>query len=153
VAKLLKLPLLTLDITAQMLYLTQQPQKGYGKYANPCIDCRANMLQIAYKVMLKYNADFIATGDVLNQHYISQTPESFRQQLKLANIPDLVCRPLCQKLLAKNLVDFSGQDWQGQKHSHQETFLKSNKINIYQFKTTSCKLLDQFFSRKVLILK
>eukprot|EP00703_Trepomonas_sp_PC1_P003967 JAP92639.1 tRNA (5-methylaminomethyl-2-thiouridylate)-methyltransferase [Trepomonas sp. PC1] len=156
VAKMLKLPLTVIDISKQMLYLTESPRKGYGKFANPCIDCRANMLQIAHQFMVQQKADFIATGDVFNQHFISQNTDSFIQQLKLANIPDIICRPLCQQLCKPNLSNkfFSaGVKIQGQQHKEQESFLKSRQINIYKYKAQTCKLLNNFFSQKVLVLK
>ncbi|CAL5992335.1 TRNA_(5-methylaminomethyl-2-thiouridylate)-methyltransferase [Hexamita inflata] len=158
ISRQLKLPVLIVDITQQQVALTANPVKQYGSGANPCVDCRANMLQVAYQLMPKYGCDYIATGDVLKQHLISQSIEAFAQAQKMAGIPDIVLRPLCGKLLPENIVTqkYISRNtllsYQGQSHKDQETFMRTNRIAI-KTPLKSCQLLDHFYSKKLICLK
>ncbi|WP_200850242.1 hypothetical protein, partial [Klebsiella pneumoniae] len=48
------------------------PQYGYGKHFNPCIDCHAFMFKTALAMLKEENASFIITGEVLGQRPMSQ---------------------------------------------------------------------------------
>lgn len=78
IAKQLNWPLIIVDITEEELRLVENPKYGYGKNMNPCIDCHAQMIRFAGKLMEKYNARFIATGEVLNERPKSQNPKSLK---------------------------------------------------------------------------
>ncbi|MFN3406812.1 MAG: hypothetical protein ACK40E_03685, partial [Caldimicrobium sp.] len=61
-----------MDITQDYLKVLEKPEFGYGDYANPCIDCKIFFLKKAKSFMKKFNADFIASGEVLGQRPMSQ---------------------------------------------------------------------------------
>lgn len=48
------------------------PKHGYGSSKNACIDCHAYMLRIAKQKMEKLNAEFVFSGEVLDQRPMSQ---------------------------------------------------------------------------------
>ena len=76
-----------IDVELQVLDIRQQffndvlfkPKYGYGKYFNPCIDCHANMFANAFDYLLKVNADFVISGEVLGQRPKSQRKEALDQ--------------------------------------------------------------------------
>ena len=54
------------------LELIKKPRFGYGKGANPCVDCRIYMFEHAHKFMEQIGADFIVSGEVVGQRPMSQ---------------------------------------------------------------------------------
>jgi len=77
----------------------KNPIFGYGKAVNPCINCHALMANIAEQYRIKYNYDFIATGDVLEQRGFSQTSIQLKKVISIIDNPDKILRPLSAKLL------------------------------------------------------
>ncbi|BCZ19850.1 tRNA (5-methylaminomethyl-2-thiouridylate)-methyltransferase [Helicobacter sp. NHP19-012] len=76
--------LLLCDIQEQFFnHVLFQPQYGYGKYFNPCIDCHANMFRQAFYKLLELKADFVISGEVLGQRPKSQRREAMDQVKKL----------------------------------------------------------------------
>lgn len=76
------------------------PQYGYGKHFNPCIDCHAFMFKTALSMLKDENADFIITGEVLGQRPMSQRNDAMAKVKKLAlDEEDLILRPMCAKNL------------------------------------------------------
>ncbi len=76
------------------------PQYGYGKHFNPCIDCHGFMFRIAKEYLEELNADFMVTGEILGQRPMSQRAEALNLVKKLAeDEDDLILRPMCAKNL------------------------------------------------------
>lgn len=76
------------------------PQYGYGKHFNPCIDCHAFMFKTALSMLKDENASFIITGEVLGQRPMSQRSDAMAKVKKLAlDEEDLILRPMCAKNL------------------------------------------------------
>ncbi|EMF4788755.1 argininosuccinate synthase, partial [Campylobacter coli] len=76
------------------------PQYGYGKHFNPCIDCHAFMFKTALAMLKEENASFIITGEVLGQRPMSQRSDAMAKVKKLAlDEEDLILRPMCAKNL------------------------------------------------------
>ena len=61
-----------LPLGEDFLEIIRNPKFGYGKNINPCIDCRIYILKKAKQFMKEIKADFIFTGEVLNQRPKSQ---------------------------------------------------------------------------------
>ena len=59
--------LATIDISHKHFEILLNPQYGYGKGINPCIDCHALMIKEAYNYMMDIGGMFIITGEVLGQ--------------------------------------------------------------------------------------
>ncbi len=87
------------DITTDYLQMLKNPQYGYGKNLNPCIDCHGMMLNKAYQIMQAENALFICSGEVVSQRPMSQTKNSLAAVGKVSLVKDFIVRPLSQRLL------------------------------------------------------
>jgi len=86
------------------------PQYGYGKNFNPCIDCHGYMFKVAKGVMHELGASFIVTGEVVGQRPMSQRADALKQVSKLAEDTQerLIVRPLCAKLLEPTTPEIEG---------------------------------------------
>ncbi len=87
------------DITSEHLAMLQNPVHGYGKNFNPCIDCHGMMFAQAHSMLEELGADFLISGEVLGQRPMSQRRNALQAVDKLSGCPDLIVRPLSQKLL------------------------------------------------------
>jgi len=95
--------LTVIDITAEHLEMLLNPRYGYGKHFNPCIDCHGLMFRTLKKYLELYKADFVISGEVLNQRPMSQRYDAMNAVKKLSTIGDLIIRPLSQKRLPDTL--------------------------------------------------
>ena len=89
------MPLIVVDFTEEHLKMTKGPKHGYGKNMNPCIDCHAMMLSYAGHMLEELKADFLITGEVLNQRPMSQNKKSLGIVQKESGFEDKILRPLC----------------------------------------------------------
>ena len=71
-ARELDVPLTVIGQEDDYLQLIRRPRFGYGKGANPCVDCRIYMFERARLYMDQIGADFIASGEILGQRPMSQ---------------------------------------------------------------------------------
>lgn len=93
------------DEYVQML---AQPKWGYAKAANPCIDCRLEMLRTAKTLMSEQNADFIATGEIAGQDPNSQMQHQLNLMTREARLEGLLLRPLCAQKFPPTEMETSG---------------------------------------------
>jgi tRNA-specific 2-thiouridylase len=75
------------------------PKYGYGKNFNPCIDCHGFMFRYTGKLLEKYDASFMISGEVLGQRPMSQNKEALQNVKRLSEVEDLIVRPLSAKLM------------------------------------------------------
>lgn len=106
--KQIDIPLEVVDFSGEHLEMVKNPKHGYGKNMNPCIDCHAMMMRYAGDLLEKFNADFIITGEVLNQRPMSQNKSSLNTVLKESGIASKILRPLCAKVLLPTEMEESG---------------------------------------------
>ncbi len=92
----------------EFLGMVKNPRFGYGKYANPCVDCRIHRLQKAKKIMEETGASFIATGEVIGQRPMSQRRDSMFTVEKRSGLKGLLLRPLSAKLLPPTQAELDG---------------------------------------------
>ncbi len=92
-----------IDITEVHNKMLMNPVYGFGKHLNPCIDCHGLMFNILYSYMEKYDADFMVSGEVLNQRPMSQRRDALNAVKKISGAGDYIIRPLSQKLLPDTL--------------------------------------------------
>ena len=81
------------------LDLVRKPMFGYGKGANPCIDCRIYMFERARLAMDQLGASFVVSGEVLGQRPKSQKRRDLEIIAFHSDLEDLLLRPLSAKLL------------------------------------------------------
>ena len=67
---------------------------------NPCIDCHAMMMRYCGELLEKLNADFIITGEVLNQRPMSQNRSALdKVKNESQDTGNKIFSPLCAKNL------------------------------------------------------
>jgi len=90
------------------LEVIKDPKFGYGKNLNPCIDCRIYILKKANLFAKKINADFIFTGEVLDQRPKSQNLKALRIIEEESDLKGKLLRPLSALLLKPTLLEEKG---------------------------------------------
>lgn len=135
--------------------LVRHPQFGYGKGANPCIDCRIYMFERAARLLPQFDARFLVSGEVLGQRPKSQK----RRDLEIIahhSADDLLLRPLSAKLLPPTLPEREGWvdrerlfDFVGR--SRKGLIELAGQLGIDEIPSPSngCALTETAFSKKV----
>ena len=90
----LNIPIEVLDAGEAYLKMVLNPKHGYGKRANPCIDCRLFMIHGAAEYMRENGGDFVFTGEVLGQRPMSQHMQALRMIEKECGLEGFLVRPL-----------------------------------------------------------
>jgi len=139
----------------EFINIVRKPMHGYGVSMNPCIDCRIFMLKKAKQLMPKYKAQFIVTGEVLNERPMSQTKSRLEQIEKETGLKGKILRPLSAKLLPETLVEKKGLvnrnnllDIQGRERKIQMALAKKYKIS-YPNPGGGCLLCEKEFVVKL----
>ncbi|WP_316896904.1 tRNA(5-methylaminomethyl-2-thiouridylate) methyltransferase [Pseudodesulfovibrio indicus] len=96
------------------------PSQGFGKWLNPCVDCKIIMLEHAARLLPEYGAKFLISGEVIGQRPMSQREDALNLITKKAGVRDLLLRPLCARNLPPTPMEESGlvdrerlHDWYG----------------------------------------
>ncbi len=90
------------------LEVIRNPKFGYGKNLNPCIDCRIYILKKAKLFAEKINADFIFTGEVIDQRPKSQNLKALRIIEEESNLKGKLLRPLSALMLKPTILEEKG---------------------------------------------
>ena len=101
----LEVPLTVIGDDDEYLQLIRKPQFGYGKGANPCVDCRIYMFARAKKFMEQCGARFVISGEVIGQRPMSQKRKDLDIIAARSGLEDLLVRPLSARLLASTLPE------------------------------------------------
>jgi tRNA U34 2-thiouridine synthase MnmA/TrmU len=104
-SRLLGVPLQIIEQGEDFTAMMKDPRFGFGKNANPCMDCRIQRLTRAHAIMRELGASFIATGEVLGQRPMSQRRDCLDIIEKLTGLRGLLLRPLCAKLLPATIPE------------------------------------------------
>jgi tRNA U34 2-thiouridine synthase MnmA/TrmU len=121
------------DVTVPYLELLKKPAHGFGKYFNPCIDCKIFLLSEAKKMMPEIGASFLVTGEVVGQRPMSQRRDTLRVIERDSGCAGILVRPLCAKNLEQTQAERDGLIDRDQLHA----FSGRNR-------TPQMKLADQF---------
>lgn len=111
VAEKNNVPYKFIDLGEEYHEMVKNPEHGYGKNLNPCIDCKIFMLRKAKEYAEKNGADFVFTGEVLGQRPKSQHKGALITIEEEADLKGKLLRPLSAKWLQetepekKGLVD------------------------------------------------
>lgn len=87
----------------EYLKIVRKPRYGWGSAMNPCIDCKIFMFRKAKTYADKHRIPIIATGEVLGERPMSQTPNAMKKIDKELGFELL--RPLSAKLLNETKVE------------------------------------------------
>jgi tRNA-specific 2-thiouridylase len=107
-ADALDVPLRIIEEGEEFFEMVKSPQFGFGKNANPCLDCRMHRLSVARGIMVETGAAFIATGEVIGQRPKSQRLECLQLIERRTGLEGKLLRPLSAKLLEPTIPENSG---------------------------------------------
>ena len=96
------------DISSEYIEMLKAPSHGYGKYLNPCLDCKILMVRKAVGLLPLYGAKFVATGEVLGQRPMSQRRDAMRIVERDSGAEGILLRPLSAKRLRPTKVEEEG---------------------------------------------
>jgi len=158
-AKQLKLPYQVVDFSREHLKLVKNPQYGYGKAANPCVDCHLLMLKKAKKILKKEKFDFVITGEVLGQRPFSQNKQAMALIAQKSGLDGLLVRPLSARHLPLTIPEKRG--WLDRKkllaikgRSRKEQIALAKKIGLsYPQPAGGCILTETGLAKKLFLLK
>ncbi|WP_029521444.1 tRNA 2-thiouridine(34) synthase MnmA [Persephonella sp. IF05-L8] len=144
------------DISEEYFDIVTNPKYGYGANINPCIDCRAFMYKKAKELMDEFNADFIISGEVLNQRPMSQHLKAMKIIEREAGVEGLVLKPLSAKVLPPTIPEIKG--WVDREklegivgRSRKRQLQLAKELGIDEFEQPAggcCYLTDENFARK-----
>jgi len=134
--------------------IIKNPAYGRGSQMNPCIDCRIFMLRIAKELMKKFNADFVATGEVLDERPMSQHRGAMALVEKESGLSRKILRPLSAKNLDPTIAEEKGLvkrekllDIQGRRRIIQMELAKKYNMS-YPSPGGGCLLCEKEYARK-----
>jgi len=154
-AEQLRIPFTSIKLGQDYIEMLKKPKFGRGSGMNCCIDCKIFMLKKAKELMSKFNADFIATGEVLNERPMSQYRGAMMTIEKEAGLSRKILRPLSAKELdptiaeEKGLVDRSKLlDIQGRQRNIQLSLAKKYNLS-FPSPGGGCLLCEKEVSKKL----
>ncbi|MPQ43014.1 DUF814 domain-containing protein [Clostridium tarantellae] len=138
-----------IDFSEEHLEMVKDPKHGRGKNMNPCIDCHAMMMKYSGELLEKFNADFIITGEVLNQRPMSQNKRALETVKKESGFSNKILRPLCAKNLDPTEMELNGLvdrekllDISGRSRTKQIELANLWGIKDYPSPAGGCKLTE-----------
>lgn len=152
-----------LDIPMRRIYggedyleIVKNPQHGYGKNMNPCIDCRIFLFSKAKEVMEEEGADFVFTGEVLGERPMSQRKDAMNLIERKSGLKGRVLRPLSARLLEPTVMEKEGLvdrnkllDIKGRSRKPQLALARRYQIDYFPCPAGGCLLTDENFARRV----
>ena len=154
--KQIDIPLEVVDFSDEHFELVKNPKHGYGKNMNPCIDCHAMMMRYSGELLKKFEADFIITGEVINQRPMSQNAGALNTVKKESGFSDKILRPLCAKLLPPTEMEESGlvdreklMNINGRSRKVQIELAEKWNIKDYPSPAGGCKLTEPGYSKRL----
>jgi tRNA U34 2-thiouridine synthase MnmA/TrmU len=155
-ARMLKIPLTTIDITEDFIEIVKNPAHGHGANVNPCIDCKIYMLKHAKKLMENLGASFLVTGEVLGERPMSQRKDALNIIEKSAGVRGILLRPLTAKNLPPTKPELEGAidrekllDIKGRSRKPQMALAEKFGITEYPNPAGGCLLTDPGFAKRV----
>lgn len=156
VAEKLDVELKTFYLGNEYLAMLKNPKHGYGSGMNPCIDCREMMFKVAKDYMQEVDAEFIITGEVLEQRPMSQNPRALKIIEQESGLEGRILRPLSAKHLAETKAEKEGLvereqllSIKGRTRKTQIELAKNFGITDYPNSAGGCLLTDPCFAKRV----
>jgi len=152
----LKIKVHRIFLGQEFLDIVANPPHGYGSQMNPCIDCRILMFKKAKEIAEKIGADFLVTGEVLDERPFSQRRKAMLLIEKEAGLEGKILRPLSAKLLPETEAEKAGLvdrskllAIKGRRRLPQMELAKKLGLKAYPNPSGGCLLTDPEFARKV----
>ena len=156
IVKQIDIPLEVIDFSDEHFEMVKNPKHGHGKNMNPCIDCHAMMMRHCGELLEKYHADFIITGEVLNQRPMSQNRSALDIVKNESGIGKKILRPLCAKNLNPTDMELDGlidrevlMDIKGRNRKVQMELARKWGILEYPTPAGGCKLTEPSYSLRL----
>lgn len=136
--------------------MVKNPEHGYGRNMNPCIDCRIFMLKRVKEYMHEIGASFLFTGEVLGQRPMSQRWKAMSLIEREAGLEGLILRPLSAQFLPPTIPEKEG--WvnreallalKGRSRRAQMDLADTYAIRDYPCPAGGCRLTDPQFAKRV----
>jgi hypothetical protein len=147
---------LLMDVTSPYLELLKKPAHGFGKYYNPCIDCKIFLLSEAKKMMPALGASFLVTGEVIGQRPMSQRRDALRVIERESGCEGILVRPLCAKNLNPTQAEIDGLidreqlfAFSGRNRRPQMKLAEHFGISDYPSPAGGCILADPILSDRI----
>jgi tRNA-uridine 2-sulfurtransferase len=144
------------DFSKEHFEMVRDPEHGWGKNMNPCIDCHSMMMRYSGELLEKFNADFIITGEVLNQRPMSQNRSALDVVKRQSGFSDKILRPLCAKNLKETQMEIDGLvdrekllDIAGRNRKPQMALAEKWGIKDYPSPAGGCKLTEPNYSTRL----
>ncbi len=155
-AETLKVPLVVQCVDKEYIKMLRNPQHGYGKNINPCIDCKIFILKQAKKYAKQVCADFMFTGEVLGERPMSQHGAALRTIEKEAGLEGKLLRPLSAKLMAETEAEKQGlvdRDKllaiEGRSRKPQFELARQFCVKVYPSPAGGCLLTCEEYAKKL----
>jgi tRNA U34 2-thiouridine synthase MnmA/TrmU len=155
-AKQLNVPLKMVAAREDYLRMLKKPKHGYGRNMNPCIDCRIFLFKKAKKYAKEIGANFIFTGEVLDERPMSQHYQAMRLIEKEAGLQGKVLRPLSARLLPETEAEVKGYisrekllNIQGRSRKPQLKLAEEFNIKDFPCPAGGCLLTYQQYAKKI----
>jgi len=140
--------------------VVKKPKHGVGSSMNPCIDCHRYMLSMANKKREELNAEFVFSGEVLEQRPMSQNKRALHLIEKESGLSGFLVRPLSAKLLDPSIPEQRGildreklLNISGRGRSHQVALAKELGLDKYPQPAGGCKFTDPNLKKRFLTLR
>ena len=144
------------DISEGYLKLLHNPEHGFGKNFNPCIDCKIMMFRRAKVLLEECGASFLISGEVLGQRPMSQRRDTMNVIERDSETRSLLLRPLCAQLMKETEPELKGwvdrsklMKMSGRGRSAQIALAKEYGISDYPSPAGGCILADPILSRRI----
>ncbi|MCM8817989.1 MAG: tRNA 4-thiouridine(8) synthase ThiI [Candidatus Omnitrophica bacterium] len=152
----MKFKLIILKSDMDYIEIVRNPQFGYGKNLNPCIDCHIYMLKKAKEIMEKENALFVFTGEVLGQRGKSQNPQALKIIEEKTSLKGKLLRPLTALNLPPTEMEKTGiinrshlLDIKGKSRKLQLYLADMKNLKYFGTPSGGCLLTDPIFCKKL----
>ncbi len=155
-SKDLKIKVHKVFLGQEFLDIVANPPHGYGSQMNPCIDCRILMFKKAKEIAEKIEADFLVTGEVLDERPFSQRRKAMLLIEKEAGLEGKILRPLSARLLPETEAEKAGLvdrskllAIRGRRRLPQMKMAEKLGLKEYPNPSGGCLLTDPEFARRV----
>jgi hypothetical protein len=147
---------MVVDISDDYLQMLRRPAHGFGRYFNPCIDCKIFMLKRARTMLCQLGAAFLISGEVLGQRPMSQRRDTLNIIERDSGSRTILLRPLSARLLAETEAERQGWvdrerllDFSGRGRSRQIALARQFGITDFPAPAGGCILADPILSKRI----
>lgn len=145
-----------IDVGDDFIDILRDPPHGYGRYFNPCIDCKILLISRAKKELTGRGASFLVSGEVLGQRPMSQRRDTLRVVERDSSVSGILLRPLSALRLPPTRVEEEGLvdrsrllGISGRGRKEQMALAHELGVSDYPSPAGGCVLTDPALSRRI----